>query len=380
MTDFKNIDDLFKTSQGDWNAAPSTGTWENLSDRLQAHAADRTHHQRVVVRWSIAASILLLLGLTYFFLNISPTTYNGQIAQTNEVEIPNNIASTYDKKSELISDKISPQTLTESTSIKNKSNNITARDINASTDTDIADYSAPAATRLQSEKMVGNTATNKFESDDLANKDVVHLSPSFGYNEEDYQSDTEAESLEEVILSERDQTVVANYIGIEKERAKHEAAQKEQKKSKRTAKEPFIQDQHNGIAAGAATDIKERDAFYEAENQAGDFIFTNKVIYIYCSIGKNACHQATIKLMDEIGEYYPCDNSNEPIALTLTEALRRLYELTVKDLRGMEFEKIYLDCPDDAETIKIIIENGDDLSEAFYWSFDCPTPSTDRFL
>ncbi|MCB0503788.1 MAG: hypothetical protein KDD32_13985, partial [Bacteroidetes bacterium] len=307
MTDFKNIDDLFKTSQGDWNASPSTSTWENLSDQLQAHAADKEHHQRVVVRWSIAASILLLLGLTYFFLNISPTDYNGQIAQTNEVEIPKNMVSTFDKKSELNSDKISPLPLTESPSIKHKSNNITARDINASTDNDLAEHSPPAATGLQSEKMVGNVATNQLESDDLANKDVDESTPAFGYIEEDYQLDTEAESMEEVILSERDQTVVANYMGIEKERAKHEAAQKEQKKSKRTAKESFIQDQHNGIAAGAATDVKERDAFYEADNKAGDFIFTNKVIYIYYSIGKNACHQATIKLMDEIGEYYPCD-------------------------------------------------------------------------
>lgn len=381
MTDFKNIDDLFKTSQGDWNAAPSTGTWENLSDQLQAHAADRTHHQRVVVRWSIAATILLLLGLTYFFFNISPTNYNGQIAQTNEVEIPKNMASTYDKKSELNSEAISPQISIESTSIKTKSYNITAKDINASNDTNLAYHSAPAATRLQSEQIVGNLAANQFESDDLTNMDIVESTPAFGYIEEDYQLDTEAESMEEVILSEKERTVVANYMGIEKERAEHEAVQKQQqKKSKRSAKESFIRDQHNGIATGAATDVKERDAFYESEIQAGDFIFTNKVFYIYYTVDKNTCHQATIKLMDEIGEYYPCDNSNEPIALTLTETLRRLYELTVKDLRGMEFEKIFLDCPDDAETIKIIIENGDDLGEAFYWSFDCPTPSTDRFL
>lgn len=81
------IDELFRKQQGDWDKAPDASTWHGLSDRLDQHQANGSGRRRRVIRLSVAASLALLIAITFVSINRFNID-NGFQAHTIQLEVP----------------------------------------------------------------------------------------------------------------------------------------------------------------------------------------------------------------------------------------------------------------------------------------------------
>ncbi len=93
MTDFNKIDDAFREHQHEWDAAPSNNAWDRLTDRLDDHHLAKARKRKLTIRWSAAASIFVLLGLSTIFITNNLHS-PGELAKTEQVSFPESEAVT----------------------------------------------------------------------------------------------------------------------------------------------------------------------------------------------------------------------------------------------------------------------------------------------
>ncbi|MEZ5009692.1 MAG: hypothetical protein R2728_14345 [Chitinophagales bacterium] len=397
MTDFNNIDDLFKESQGDWNEMPSNAAWDKLSDRLGTHAVQKAHANKTIMRWSIAASVVVILGLSYFFLNISPKNYDGQLAETEKVNAPEDISKIYPKETEQEATEINTNAFVENvTAIENEEttngtiaskttngNGFLADHANTPTKNSPQQINA-AATKQQTT----NDALNSFENDGIPDKAgevsyMVEESIPQYLDEVIVQDD-----LEDKLLLDRDQTVVANYVGIQKEKAERAASAKQQKKTDQSAPKAAYAYESKDKNKGYINEINSDEDGVSANEEAvslhygGADAVPEKIIYIYYPIENANCQEVTIKLMKNETELHPCDDSKLLRELKNNKTLLELYELTISDYNSIEDEQVSLDCSV-KKSFKIVVEYGliNNRSKAtYYWNIDCPTNSNAKYI
>jgi len=76
----KKMEDLFRNADSKLAERPSSRAWRNLDRKLDKH---RNRSRMTILRnWSMAASLLLLVGVLYVFNNISQK--NGNIVAMSE--------------------------------------------------------------------------------------------------------------------------------------------------------------------------------------------------------------------------------------------------------------------------------------------------------
>jgi hypothetical protein len=67
MTEFNDIDDLFRKNKNDWNGPPKLAGWEALSSRLEVHSNHKMQSRKNTFKWLGAACVVALLGSWYIF-------------------------------------------------------------------------------------------------------------------------------------------------------------------------------------------------------------------------------------------------------------------------------------------------------------------------
>ena len=397
MTDFNNIDDLFKESQGDWNEMPSNAAWDKLSDRLGTHAVQKAHANKTIIRWSIAASVVFILGLSYFILNISPTDYNGQLAETEKVNAPKDVTTSYPKEIEQEATEINTNAFIESstTIVKEEASLNTIESKPTYGNDMLADHSnsptknSPQQANVAAKQQIIDQTEGNFDIDGIADN-----ADEASYMEEEsipqyLEEVVVQDDLEDELLLDRDQTVVANYVGIQKEKAERAASAKQQKKSDQAASRAAFAYQSEDKNKGYINEINSDEAGVSTSEEAislnysGADAITDKIIYIYYPIENANCQQVTIKLMRDVTERHPCDDSELLIELKNNKTLLELYELTISDYDAIALEATNKKCNTDGQSLKIVIEYGliSNRSKAtYYWNVNCPTNSNEKYI
>jgi hypothetical protein len=385
MTEFNDIDDLFRKNKNDWNGPPKLASWETLSSRLEVHSNHKMQSRKNTFKWLGAACVVALLGIGIFFINqkIMPES---NLANIEEVILPDHtttVADLNDSENTTLSSKemVNQKAIGNATiSNKNKASRIPlapefAAHQNSGTDNE------KSASTIYKDEMITLSEVRDMDFEPAA---------GYPYLEETVSASTplavsETESMEEDLdnLKYNDATVYSNRVGTTFKKEEHEMLLQESKKevatktkTQQSVKKDIVEKStaSKAPAESAATQSKAIDAKASGYNA---YIAIPKSVKVIFPLGdKYACEFANIYIDEQNYRVEYCQfKSQKP--LTDNTFLSDFYQLNISQLQAIGKAK-QANCTSSStpQQISIIVQYGfqnqpETETVVWNWSEDC---------
>ncbi|MCP4122026.1 MAG: hypothetical protein GY751_09760 [Bacteroidetes bacterium] len=376
MTDHSHIDDQFRQSRGDWEGEPSDATWDRLRGRLDNYNADGISRRKMIFRLAVAASLTILLGLSFAMFNQSMDVAGFHAVNTEqEIPVHENVFSTdIEMESEEVidiniptfSDKVIPEKPTMASSTPNT--------IPAS-----AKSVTPAFEIVDDQDEMTEFATDEIHADTYKSDDVSISAPSGGSSGEAFLTDTHIDSeeadqafedVEELtepeILTE---TAVANAIGIKQTKSEHKKREKARTYSSRS--------------------LAPAESYERMDDRAEGFVQKSLIILVP-NESKNRCIYTALLVENE--KFYIDRCQSDAYDLIRDESLpldrsilQELLDADVEQIQQIGKDNAPRNCSEALPELQLIYRYGTDLSyfdETIKWSADsdCLTEEAKKII
>jgi hypothetical protein len=385
MTEFNDIDDLFRKNKNDWNGPPKLASWEALSGRLEEHSNHKIQSRKNTFRWLGAACVVALLGMTVFFINqkIMPKS---NLANLEEVVFPENNANVSDSND-------SENTALSSNEMVNQKaiGNATISNKNKASRIPLA----PEFAAHQNSGMDNDKSASTIDKDEMITLSEVRemdYEPSAGYPylEETVSASkplavSEAESIEEDLdnLKYNDATVYSNRVGTTFKKEEHEMLLQESKKevpaktkTQQSVKKDVVE-KSTASKAPAESTVTQSKAIDAKASGYNAYIAIPKSIKVVFPLGdKYACDFANIFIDEQNYRVEYCQFKSQKV-LTDNAFLSDFYQLNISQLQAIGKAK-QANCTSGStpQQISIMVQYGfQNQPEAetvvWNWSDDC---------
>ncbi len=423
MTDFKDIDDLFKSQQNDWNSDPANAVWNKLSDNLDNYSVQKKSNSRLKIRWGIAASVVVLLGLTFFFTT-NPNLKNAQLAESSDqiITIPASHEAVADKENSRLDKRQFKSSQTKEIN-ENAVHEFTTVEITASPQPNLEIKSKKSHSTTRDFKESQNKKTGTFGdgaiSQNINGEIALAIEPNLEPRESSYDqvyesipeftNDIDEDAFAEkdldnqIVQQDRITTVVSNSSGIAYQKAEHQeikgnkdigvglafADESVDDALEKSATLPSIAQVSEVNRAVAKEKHAKRSEGYSgktdgvlSDKKRNVAALSNKIIYVYYPLLKNDLCDPIIKIENNNATLLDCHFTEIGKSFTINRTLNEFYNLTLNEMREIEFSEVYHDCLENYP-LKIVVEYGMDakrFQETVLWNLSCISSENKSYI
>jgi len=383
MTDHSHIDDRFRQNSGDWEGKPSDAAWDRLTDRLDEYNAGGNSRRKTVFRLAVAASLTILLGLSFAMFNQSMDVA-GFHAVNADQEIPaheNIFSSDFIVESDEMIEINIPTASGEMTSVKPTIASSPPNTIPASTKSEapgiaiVDDQDEVSMKKVEMAEIV----TDEIHADTHESDNVSISASSAGYSEKAFstgtgidleEADQAFEDVEELAEPEMlTETAVANAIGIKQAKAEHKKREKARTYSNRS--------------------LAPAESYERMDDRAEGFVQKSLIILVP-NESKNRCIYTALLVENE--KFYIDRCQSDAYDLIRDESLpldrsilQELLDADVEVIQQIGKDNAPRNCSEALPELQLIYRYGTDLSyfdETIKWSADseCLTDEAKKII